>query len=66
MDDLKKGDLVRWWHHAGRNILERRCGIVLGESRCGAGYRVQWLGYSVPAVREHYRDDLIKIEVEGD
>ena len=63
MDDLKKGDLVRWWHHAGRNILERGCGIVLGESRCGEGYRVRWLAGGVGV---HGQDNLVKIEVEGD
>jgi hypothetical protein len=63
VDDLKKGDLVRWWHIGGRNILERDRGIVLEESRCGAGYRVQWFG---GGVGEHYRSELVKIEVESD
>ena len=63
MDDLNKGDLVRWWHNAGRNILERDRGIVLGESRCGEGYRVRWLAGGVGV---HGQDNLVKIEVESD
>jgi len=60
---LNKGDLVRW--RAGRGRRGHR-GIVLGEAGINAySYRVRWLTGS-GGVGEHYRDDLIKIEVEGD
>ena len=64
MTKLNKGDLVRWRHRAGRNILVRERGIVLEESHDGATYRVRW--FSDGLLGEHYRDDLVKIEVEGD
>ena len=61
MDDLKKGDLVCYLPHGPTPAWR---GIVLGESRCGAGYRVWWL--TDGKVGECYRDDLAKIEVESD
>ena len=58
MTKFKKGDLVAW---RGRTTAHR--GIVLGESHDGAVYRVRWLGDGL--LGEHYRGDLVKIEVEG-
>ena len=62
MNKLKKGDLVAW-HVQGADAHR---GIVLGEAGINTySYRVHWLtGYG--GVGTHYRDDLIKIEVEGD
>lgn len=64
MDDLKKGDLVCYLPHGSAFTDGLWRGIVLGESRCGAGYRVRWLADG--KVGECYRRDLAKIEVEGD
>ena len=61
MTKLKKGDLVAW--HVQGSAAHR--GIVLEESAFGDRYRVRWLTGS-GGIGEHYRDDLIKIEVEGD
>jgi len=58
---LKKGDLVAW-HRGG---LGAHRGIVLGESVFGDRYRVRWLTGS-GGIGEHYRTDLIEIEVESD
>ena len=60
MTKFKKGDLVAW--HVRSSAAHR--GIVLGESDFGDRYRVRWLTGS-GAIGEHYRGDLIKIEVEG-
>ena len=61
MTKLKKGDLVAW--HVRSSAAHR--GIVLEQSVFGERYRVRWLTGS-GAIGEHYRDDLVKIEVEGD
>ena len=62
MTKLKKGDLVAW--HRGAPGAHR--GIVLGEAGINAySYRVRWLTGS-GGVGTHYRDDLVKIEVESD
>ena len=61
MTKLKKGDLVAW-HVRGMGAHR---GIVLEQSVFGDRYRVRWLTGS-GAIGEHYRDDLVKIEVEGD
>ncbi len=61
MTKLKKGDLVAW--HV-RSVDAHR-GIVLEQSVFGDRYRVRWLTGS-GAIGEHYRGDLIKIEVESD
>ena len=61
MTKLKKGDLVAW-HVRGMGAHR---GIVLEQSVFGDRYRVRWLTGS-GAIGEHYRSDLIKIEVEGD
>ena len=64
MTKLKKGDLVRYLLHLGTQTWPRGArGIVLGESRCGAGYRVRWLAGGVGV---HGQDNLVKIEVESD
>ena len=60
MTKLKKGDLVIW---RVRTSGAHR-GIVLEESVFGGSYRVRWLTGS-GGVGEHYRTDLIKIEVES-
>ena len=61
MTKLKKGDLVAW--HVRSSGAHR--GIVLEESVFGDRYRVRWLTGS-GGIGEHYRHDLVKIEVEGD
>ena len=61
MTKLKKGDLVAW-HVRGMGAHR---GIVLEQSVFGDRYRVRWLTGS-GAIGEHYRGDLIKIEVESD
>ena len=61
MTKLKKGDLVAW-HVRGMGAHR---GIVLEQSVFGDRYRVRWLTGS-GAIGEHYRDDLVKIEVESD
>ena len=61
MDKLNKGDLVRW----RTQTLAAHRGIVLGEATFTYTYRVRWLTGS-GGIGEHYRDDLIKIEDEGE
>ena len=60
MNNLKRGDLVAW--HFAFSGAHR--GIVLGENYFGDRYLVLWFTVS-GGVGEHYRDDLIKIEVES-
>jgi len=61
---FNKGDLVRYLLLRGTQTFPTNTrGIVLGESRCGEGYRVRWLGGGVGV---HGQDNLVKIEVEGD
>ena len=62
MTKLKKGDLVAWRHV--RSSAAHR-GIVLEQSVFGDRYRVRWLT-GAGGIGEHYRDDLVKIEVESD
>ena len=61
MTKFNKGDLVAW-HVRG---VDAHRGIVLEESVFWDRYRVRWLTGS-GGIGEHYRTDLIKIEVEGD
>ena len=61
MTKLKKGDFVAW--HVRSSAAHR--GIVLEESDLWRRYRVRWLTGS-GGIGEHYRGDLIKIEVESD
>jgi len=61
VNNLKRGDLVAW--HVRSSGAHR--GIVLGENYFGDRYRVRWFTGS-GGVGEHYRDDLIKIEGEGE
>lgn len=64
MSDLKKGDLVRYLLLRGTQTWSTDTrGIVLGESRCGEGYRVRWLAGGVGV---HGQDNLVKIEVESE
>ena len=64
MPKFKKGDLVHWTRP---DLVARRKhrGIVLEESLCGNSYRVLWLTGG-GGLGEHYRDDLVKIEVESE